>query len=78
MSFQLNSMLLLTSRQVLAEIQRIMLQDATTKDVFRELDGFLVRVLCQGFKVECTYDWIGVDECLVDSPNRSRRPCYGT
>jgi hypothetical protein len=32
-----------------------MLQDATTKDVFKELDGFLVRVICQGFEVN-TYD----------------------
>ncbi|TFK65264.1 beach-domain-containing protein [Pluteus cervinus] len=28
--------------QVLAEVQRIMLQDGRTKDVFREMDGFLV------------------------------------
>ncbi|KAG6816009.1 hypothetical protein H0H87_009501 [Tephrocybe sp. NHM501043] len=31
-----------TKIQVLTEIQRIMQQDAHTKDVFRELDGFLV------------------------------------
>ncbi|KII85493.1 hypothetical protein PLICRDRAFT_44793 [Plicaturopsis crispa FD-325 SS-3] len=31
-------------KEVLAEIQRIMLQDACTKDVFRELDGFVVLV----------------------------------
>ena len=28
--------------QVLVEIQRIMLQDEVTKNVFREMDGFLV------------------------------------
>lgn len=28
--------------QILAEIQKIMLQDEQTKDVFRELDGFLL------------------------------------
>ncbi|TFK36229.1 hypothetical protein BDQ12DRAFT_737089 [Crucibulum laeve] len=28
--------------EILSEIQRIMLQDACTKDVFREMDGFLV------------------------------------
>ena len=28
--------------QVLVEIQRIMLQDEITKNVFREMDGFLV------------------------------------
>ena len=28
--------------QVLSEIHKIMLQDACTKDVFREMDGFLV------------------------------------
>ena len=27
--------------QILSEIQHIMLQDACTKDVFREMDGFL-------------------------------------
>ena len=32
----------MTGRQVLTEIQKIMLQDACTKDVFREMDGFLV------------------------------------
>ncbi|RDB26036.1 hypothetical protein Hypma_006119 [Hypsizygus marmoreus] len=31
-----------TKIQVLAEVHRILLQDAHTKDVFRELDGFLV------------------------------------
>ncbi|KAG6877946.1 hypothetical protein C0993_001804 [Termitomyces sp. T159_Od127] len=32
----------LRALQVLAEIQRILQQDAATKDVFRELDGFLI------------------------------------
>jgi hypothetical protein len=32
------------TRKVLVEIQRIMLQDPCTKDVFRELDGFLVLI----------------------------------
>ncbi|KAG6860352.1 hypothetical protein C0995_012421, partial [Termitomyces sp. Mi166 len=31
-----------TEIQVLVEIQRILQQDAGTKDVFRELDGFLI------------------------------------
>ncbi|KAF5370942.1 hypothetical protein D9615_009793 [Tricholomella constricta] len=31
-----------TKNQVLAEIHRMLLQDAHTKDVFRELDGFLI------------------------------------
>ncbi|KAF9466003.1 hypothetical protein BDZ94DRAFT_1252774 [Collybia nuda] len=31
-----------TKTQVLAEIQKILLQDGHTKDVFRELDGFLI------------------------------------
>ena len=31
-------------KQVLAEIQRILLQESQTKDVFRELDGFLVLI----------------------------------
>jgi hypothetical protein len=36
--------LILYFKQTLAEIHRIMLEDACTKDVFREMDGFLVLI----------------------------------
>lgn len=43
--------------QVLIELQRIMLQDACTKDVFRELDGFLVR---PGVSRHCSIPWLNL------------------
>ena len=41
-SWSPRSLTFLQRKKVLAEVQRIMLQDDHTKDVFRELDGFLI------------------------------------
>ena len=42
-------------QQVLVEIQKIMLRDSHTKDVFRELDGFLILMSLLSISQERTH-----------------------
>ena len=56
--------------QVLLELQRIILQNACTKDVFRELDGFLVRLVTVSLHCEFLNDSdIGAYERIVHVTN---------